>query len=216
MGSLVESILTTRPIEDLFGWAARNRKGHDTGLITRSSQLSSAPEEITVACPEIGPSGTSMPKPYASSSVGGSNLIPSLSWSTTPELKPRVKAWVLTCEDPDAPLAEPIIHGIYYGVAATKTSTSPEDFEISGDRRLKGGFWYGQNRAGSVYVAPRPIVGHGPHRYFWSVLALGEDVDWETIRKDAGSEGLGKAALIKAVDGKVLARGEWIGVYERQ
>lgn len=160
-----------------------------------------------------------MAKSYASSQIGGSDKIPTISWSVPADLKSRIKEWVLLKEDPDAPIAEPVVHGIYYGIAASKTSTSQADYEVvSPDddaKRLKGGFSYGRNRRGTVYVAPRPIMGHGAHRYFWSVLGLGETVDWAKVRQDAGAEGVEKKALLRAVDGKVVAWGEWIGTYER-
>ena len=56
------------------------------------------------------------------------------------------------------------------------------------------------------YSGPRPIPGHGPHRYRFHVLALDRPVpsDVATVK-----------ALLAAASGHVLARGTLTGTYER-
>jgi len=219
MPSLLMSILTTRPIEDLLGWLLSNKRAHDAGLLTRHATISPTPQSITVTCAAIGPSGSKMPAEYASSEIGGANKIPSLSWSVPEDVRSKVKEWVLVSEDPDAPMAEPIVHGIYFGIPAGKTSFTPEDFEVtegSVEMKLKGGFWYGKNRRGTVYIAPRPIARHGVHRYFFEVFGVGEGVDWEGVRREAGQGVVDKSAVLRAVEGKVVGWGEWVGTYERK
>jgi phosphatidylethanolamine-binding protein (PEBP) family uncharacterized protein len=56
------------------------------------------------------------------------------------------------------------------------------------------------------YAGPRPIPGHGPHRYRFLVFALDVPV----------AESVTKAkALLTQMAGHVLARGVLTGTYER-
>lgn len=217
MHPVVEAILTTRPIEDILGWALSDKKHNDAGLITRNPAFSSVPSTISVTSP-LGPSGSTLPKEYSSRKIGGLNLFPTLSWSAPNGLQSRIKEWVVVSEDPDAPMPEPIIHGIYFDIDAAKTELEHEDLkaDIMEEKRCEGGFSYGANRRKEVYIAPRPIARHGEHRYIFSVLGLGKRIDWTNVEQEAGEGGVGKEELIKAVQGKVLSRGEWIGVFERK
>ena len=56
------------------------------------------------------------------------------------------------------------------------------------------------------YSGPRPIPGHGPHRYRFHVLAVGCRVPDDVTS--------GKA-LMQAIAGQVIARGTLKGTYER-
>jgi phosphatidylethanolamine-binding protein (PEBP) family uncharacterized protein len=56
------------------------------------------------------------------------------------------------------------------------------------------------------YAGPRPIPGHGPHRYRFLVFALDRPIpDDVTTAK----------ALLKQAAGHVLVRGTLTGTYER-
>lgn len=217
MHPIVEAILTTRPIEDLLGWALSNQKHNDAGLITRHPTLANVPNTLTVSSP-VGPSGSPLPQEYSSTKIGGQGLFPTIAWSAPESIKAQIKEWAVVSEDPDAPMPEPIMHGIYYGINSTKIELKNEDLEVESkeEKRCKGGFWYGASRTGDVYIAPRPIARHGEHRYIFSVFGLGEKVDWTAVREKVHHEGIGKDELVKAIDGKVLACGEWIGTFERK
>jgi len=100
------------------------------------------------------------------------------------------------------------MHAGYYAIPATKTEISQADLEKVGkENELKGGFRYAKNLRGSVYVPPRPLRGHGPHRYFYLVVALKGKLEISTFPKDE---------LAKEIDGKVLGWGQWVGVAERK
>lgn len=230
MEKIFFALITTRPIEDLFGWVMYNNRAHDDGLMSRNPPISSTPQSLTVASPDVGPMNTPMSTAYASKMIGGSDRIPSLSWSAPADMQSKIKEWVVLSEDPDAPTPEPIVHGLYYGLAASKTSVTQDDFKLIGeteDRKLAGGFGYGMSRTGAVYICPRPIARHGVHRYFFTVLALSQNVNWEEVRRAAAEEVkkdgkkapvnvIGKREILKAVEGKVLGWGEWVGSYERK
>lgn len=56
------------------------------------------------------------------------------------------------------------------------------------------------------YRGPAPPPG-SPHHYRFTVYALNTPLDVK--------EGLDKVALLKAMEGKIAAQGELVGVYER-
>lgn len=142
-------------------------------------------------------------------SADGKGRFPSLTWAAA---SPETKEFLLVSEDPDAPLSRPIVHGIYYGIAPSRTSVSEADFvEAEGAYSLEGGFRYGKNRRGIVYIPPKPLLGHGPHRYFFTIVALSQPIDTTKLSDVPTIDEVGKA-----IEGKVLGWGEWIGVYERK
>ena len=57
------------------------------------------------------------------------------------------------------------------------------------------------------YAGPRPIPGHGPHRYIFQIFALDRPsgLDYTATLPRA----------LSAIDGKVIARGRLTGTYER-
>ncbi|KAJ5167770.1 uncharacterized protein N7482_003364 [Penicillium canariense] len=168
-------------------------KGRDARLFTKGAafaQLTSP--TLTLDCPEVGASGSQMP---ADLSADGAGRFPTLSWAAA---TPAVKEYLLISEDPDAPLPSPIIHGIYYGIPASVTGVSAVDFETAeGEFMLKGGFKYGKNRRGNVYIPPSS--------------AAGEPIDATALSPLPTAEEVGKE-----IEGKVVGWGEWVGSYERQ
>lgn len=96
---------------------------------------------------------------------------------------------------------------------------------------MKGGFHYGVCRRPGVYLPPRPLMNHGPHRCkfdalttaplievlkfemtdFFEVVALNETLPTELLETRPTRE-----QIAKAVQGKVLAWGLWVGAYERK
>ncbi|GFG06168.1 UPF0098 protein aq_1250 [Aspergillus udagawae] len=198
-------------IERPLSWLLANRKGHDAGLIQHTPPFAEHPEpSVTVECPDIGPSGSQIPVKY---SFFGENIFPTLKWSAPPAVAGDIKEWLLVVEDPDAPLAEPVVHGLYYGIPASKCSVSNEDFELTaaGSQVLRGGFTYGANRRGTIYIPPRGMLGHGPHRYFFQVIGLLEPLVGSKLGAVAT-----KAEIVGLIEGKVVAWGQWMGVWERK
>lgn len=58
-----------------------------------------------------------------------------------------------------------MLPSIYMGIPPEKTRVENSDFEIQDPSQylVKGGFHY-QARRGKAYIAPRPLMNHGPHR----------------------------------------------------
>jgi phosphatidylethanolamine-binding protein (PEBP) family uncharacterized protein len=140
----------------------------------------------------------------------GSRRFPELKWASPP---PEVKQYLLLCEDPDAPFKIPGTHGIYHSIPPSVNSISASDFELidetAVDKKLKGPLKLGKNRRGTVYTGPRPLLGHGPHRYFYELIALKEPVDEKKL-----SAVPTKDELSIEITGKVVGWGVWVGVYE--
>jgi len=155
-----------------------------------------APDDITVTSTAFSDGGA-MPKASAGKGVGD-DASPHLSWTGVPS---TTRQLVLIIDDVDVPLPRPLFHTVAVidpGVAQVDTGalqpgTAGIRF-IPGDLRHRG------------YAGPRPIPGHGPHRYRFHVLALDELVpEHVTTAK----------ALLKQMAGHVLARGVLTGTYER-
>ncbi|KZF26793.1 PEBP-like protein [Xylona heveae TC161] len=168
----------------------------------------------------------SRPPPSTSSPSSPSAPPPSRS-----EGRDVVQEYLVVAEDPDAPMPTPITHGIYYGIPATRTSITPEDIELLADSgagagtgttpkvtndknnsNLKGGFKRGANWNKTVYSGPRPLLNHGPHRYWYQVIALKEPLDRTVLSSPLAT----KKEIAQAIQGKVVGWGAWIGVYERK
>lgn len=142
-------------------------------------------------------------------SADGKGQFPNLTWDAAPA---DTKEFLLVSEDPDAPLTRPNVHGIYYGIPYSTKSVSADDFvEGQGPYMLKGGFRYGKNRRNIPYIPARPLIGHGPHRYFFTVVALSQPIDTTNFSKLPTID-----EVSKAIEGNVIGWGEWMGVYERK
>ena len=199
-------------IEYVLGFVLRNQRGRDEKLFHKGPAFATVSRPtLKVTSPECGPSNSTMLSKHGKDS---GNQFPTIFWEA-PKLDVEIKEFMLIVEDPDAPLPDPITHGVYYAIPGDTRSVDVSCFDLvgsSGGNTLRGGFKYGQNRAGSVYGGPRPVIGHGPHRYFYQVIALGEKVDQKRFAAAKPT----REELAKAIEGKILAWGMWIGVFERK
>lgn len=155
-----------------------------------------APHDITVTSTAFS-DGSAMPATSAGKGVGD-NTSPQLGWSGLPS---ETRQLVLIIDDVDVPLPRPLLHSIAViesGVAHVDTGALQPG--AAGMRFIPGGLGH------RGYAGPRPIPGHGPHRYRFHVFALDEPIpDVVTTAK----------VLLKQMAGHVLARGVLTGTYER-
>ncbi|KAA8900252.1 phosphatidylethanolamine-binding protein [Sphaerosporella brunnea] len=196
-------------VEYGLGRLFRNFRGRDDKLIQRGSAFANCPEpSLTLECPEVGPSGSSLSVKHT---AFGEQLFPTLRW---PAVTPNIKEYLLIVEDPDAPLPNPITHGLFYSIPATATGVTAQDIELvkgsAVPNLLKGGFKYSPNR-GHIYRGPRPPRGHGPHRYWFTLIGMNEALDVKKLSPLAKKE-----ELLVAIQGKVVGWGSWIGVFENE
>ena len=133
----------------------------------------------------------------------GPDVSPALAWSGVPA---GAKSLALIVDDPDAPDPKAPkmtwVHWVLYNLPPTATGLA----EAVSPRDLPSGTLEGVNdwkRTG--YGGPCPPIGR--HRYFHKLYAL------SVTLPDLGKPT--KAQLEKSLVGKVLARAELVGTYQR-
>ncbi len=137
--------------------------------------------------------GAEIPAKYA----GGTGISPQLSWTGAPE---GTAAYVLVMHDVDVAvpagnLAGDITHWVVYNIPTTTTSI-PEGGPIpSGAGQL--------SMRGPQYMGPAPPAGHPFHHYVFQLYALNAPL--------ALQAGATRADIEKAMDGKIVARGAYVG-----
>lgn len=130
----------------------------------------------------------------------GVDVSPALAWSGAPD---DTRAFAVICHDPDAPLVSPggtygYVHWVLYNIPGSVTSL------IEGDTR----FTEGKTDFGTEkYGGPMPPNGHGLHRYYFWVLALGETVELEA--------GLTMWQLLERIEPNVIGMNRLVGTYQR-
>lgn len=135
----------------------------------------------------------------------GEDISPPLTWTRLPA---GTMELALIMDDPDAPIAEPWVHWVLYGIPATLDGL-PEGFHESNippgvPEDLKQGL----NTWPTIgYRGPAPPKGHGVHHYHFKIYALDVPLDLKP--------GATKHALLEAMSGHVLGHGEYVGTYER-
>lgn len=144
-------------------------------------------------------------------SAYGDNVSPELSWNGVPD---GTESLALVVRDPDAPGPSPFIHWVVYdipGDAGGLPENLPADPILRPNADIAGTMQGSTDAKRTGYFGPRPPAGHGTHRYIFTLYALDEDGDALGLER-----GLDEAALMEAIEGHVLARGELVGVYERE
>ncbi len=129
----------------------------------------------------------------------GDDVSPALAFSGAPD---GTRSYALTCHDPDAPLVSPgnygFVHWVLYGFPATVSGLT----EGTGDH-IQGVNNFGDNG----YGGPMPPAGHGPHHYFFWLLALDAEPALEP--------GLSMWELLEKIEPHVIAMNRLVGIYER-
>jgi Raf kinase inhibitor-like YbhB/YbcL family protein len=135
--------------------------------------------------------GAAIPRLYT---CEGEDLSPPLAWSEAPE---EAKSLALIVDDPDAPSGT-FVHWLAWGIDPRSGGLLEGE---SASSEGTGGF------GESGYRGPCPPPGHGPHRYFFRLYALDQQLDL--------APGASREELEGAMQGHVLAGAELVGIYER-
>lgn len=140
--------------------------------------------------------GEAMPITY---SCHGEDISPPLSWTGVP---PETKSLALICDDPDAPIGT-WVHWVLFNIPAS-VDVLPE--AIPPEEEPEVGGRHGKNSWRKLgYGGPCPPSG--THRYFFRLYAL--DI---SLALPAGS---GKKALLREMEGHILAQGELMGTFTK-
>lgn len=186
-------------LERLLGRALRRVRAGDRHLIWNDPRIGDAPASIRLTSPTFA-NGAAMPTRNAGEGVGD-NLSPPLDWSEIPEGAAEL---VLIVQDPDAPLVRPVVHLIAREIAPDRRGV-PEGALSPGQGDAIA---FGRGFLGRIgYAGPRPVRGHGPHRYVFQLFAVARRLPL------AGAPDLSQVSA--AMAGSVLARGKLVGIYER-
>jgi Raf kinase inhibitor-like YbhB/YbcL family protein len=151
------------------------------------------PQSLRVSSPAFGANG-SIPAEHTSD---GADVPPKLAWSSPP---PGTKSIAILVEDPDAPnpgTARTWVHWVVTGISPMQTTLDGSHLPSGA---VEGVNDWGQRR----WMGPNPPYGR--HRYFFKVFAL--DIA-------LASPNMRRPALLAAMKGHVLARGELIGTYAK-
>lgn len=130
----------------------------------------------------------------------GKDISPQFQWTNAPA---GTKAFVMICDDPDAP-AGTWVHWVLYDIPANVSSISEG---LPRTKTVLNTAKQGINDFGKIgYNGPMPPPGK-THRYFFKIYA---------IDKETGlGPGIDKSRVMKTIDGHILAQAEFIATYRR-
>lgn len=122
-------------------------------------------------------------------------VAPPLEWTAPPA---DALELALVVEDPDAPTSEPFCHWLVWGLRAQQGKL------LEGETPPRVGKNSFRN---SEWLLPDPPTGDGPHDYVFQLFALDTGV--------ALMPGAGRAELVEAMKGHVVAAAVITATYER-
>ena len=181
-----------------FGHALSNVHAGAAELAVAHTELTGTHATIELGSPAFSYNAV-MPSKYTQDGAG---ISPPLKWDGVPE---NAASLVLLVEAPDSPPPKPMVHAIAWNLP-------PQDGSIGegalGDDDHESRVRTGKNSyLSDHYLPPDPPAGHGPHRYVFQIFALDTRLNFEKPP--------GRAALLEAMRGHVIAKGLHIGIYER-
>ncbi|MGA2125423.1 MAG: YbhB/YbcL family Raf kinase inhibitor-like protein [Xanthobacteraceae bacterium] len=135
----------------------------------------------------------------------GGNQSPQLSWAGAPE---GTKSFAITCFDPDAPTGSGFWHWVVVNIPPGVTDLALDAGNPKAPK-LPAGALQTRNDVGTTgYIGPCPPEGDHPHRYLFTVFAVGTD----KLQVTADSS----AALIGfQLHFNTLAKAAIMGLYKR-
>jgi Raf kinase inhibitor-like YbhB/YbcL family protein len=155
-----------------------------------------APVSLELVSPDF-PAGGTIPKQFT---CDGGDSSPALLWKAPPS---ATQGFALIVDDPDAPVGT-FVHWVTFDLPPTLRSL-PQNFPK--DQQAPDGSRQGTNDFDKIgYGGPCPPAGK-PHRYFFRLYALDTKLNLKP--------GASKRDVEAAMQGHILARGEYMGRYSR-
>ncbi|CAG7915821.1 unnamed protein product [Penicillium olsonii] len=201
-------------LEFLLGRLLYPIRGHDSRQILHCPAFKDLPRSnMTLTAPEIGPSGSKLPLNCTCKADDGRGVLPELCW-TAPNSREEVQEYVLLCEDLDPPIPFIVFHhGLLWAIPASTTKAGPKDIAPGEHAKLSrqtvAGWRFVPNVRGTPYVGAGAPLGHGKHRYVFTIIALSESL------KFPAPETACKEDIKRAMEGKVIGWAQWTGVFEK-
>jgi hypothetical protein len=142
-------------------------------------------------------SGEIIPRQFT---CDGADMSPALEWNDPPA---ATKSFALVADDPDAPVGT-WVHWVLFNLPATARSLAEN---APKKEQMADGSLQGRNDFGKIgYGGPCPPPGK-PHRYFFKLYAVDTKLNLKP--------GAPKKDVERAIQGHILAQGEWMGRYAR-
>lgn len=136
---------------------------------------------------------------YNANGCVGDNISPQLSWSNAPQ---GTQSFAIICHDPDAPRPHGWYHWLVVNIPASAT-------QISAGGKIEGALETITDFKQNTYGGPCPPIGHGIHRYNFTVYAL------DVSKLDINSQ-TPPLEVEKLVKSHSLAQTTITGLYERK
>ncbi len=175
---------------------AQAAQGEQTGQLATQMLTAKGGGQLGVSSPAFAP-GREIP---LQNTAYDEDISPALNWSPGPE---GTKSYAIIMEDPDAGMAEPFVHWIAYNIPAEMTAL--REALPAAPKLKEPNLLQGTNTAGRTgYYGPKP-PDYAPHRYVFQVFALDRELDIGPIPT--------KRAVLDAMNGHVLAKGELMGTF---
>jgi len=141
--------------------------------------------------------GADIPKQFTCS---GADISPALAWSDSPA---NTKSFALISDDPDAPVGT-WVHWVLYDLPPNLRAL-PQNYPKT--EQSADGSRQGLNDFRKIgYGGPCPPPGK-PHRYYFKLYALDSKLNLKP--------GATKKDVERAMEGHILAQGEYMGRYAR-
>lgn len=157
-------------------------------------------ESIELSSPAFADGGRLPPRFTAD----GEGVSPPLLWGPVPE---GTRSLTLIVEDPDAPSPQPLVHAIVWNIAPDAHRLAEGAIRADGAGGADGKDVGRNSYFMEGWLPPDPPTGHGEHAYAFQLFAVGDTSD--------PGHTPGRAALVRAMAGRILGAGLLIGTYSR-
>ncbi|HWM83643.1 MAG TPA: YbhB/YbcL family Raf kinase inhibitor-like protein [Pseudolabrys sp.] len=134
----------------------------------------------------------------------GGNRSPHLKWSGAPA---GTRSFAVTCYDPDAPTGSGFWHWVVVNIPPEVTELPLDAGNPASGKLPQGALQTRTDYGNAAYGGPCPPEGDHPHRYLFTVFAVGETLD---VAADTSAAVIGFNLHFKT-----LAKAAIMGLYKR-